>query len=140
MATALASQLAKIRAYSTNPLDLKAQKKAHSRSLLFEPGVAATQDFDSLYQICYEGFQELNRLDSRFARFSNNVFSEQSKHEDRTQMTAAENQRLDIVLENFLHLVGSKLPLKSALKAVEWLVRRFRSVKSHFLSTSTSST
>lgn len=126
MATALASQLAQIRAYSTDPLDLKAQKKAHSRSLLFEPGVAATQDFDSLYQICYEGFQELCRLDSRFAGFASNLFSEQSKQEDRTQMTADQNQQLDVVLEEFLHVVGSKLLLKPSLKAVEWLVRRFR--------------
>ena len=126
MTTALASQLAQIRAHSTNPLDLKAQKKAHSRSLVFEPGVAANQDFESLYQICYEGFQELCNLDSRFAGFADSIFSEQSKHEDRIQMTAVQNQRLDVVLEEFLHLVGSKLLLKPALKAVEWLVRRFR--------------
>ena len=137
MATALASQLAQIRAKSTNPLDLKAQRKAHSRSLLYESGFAATQDFDSLYQICYEGFQELCLLDSRFAGFANNLFSEQSKQEDRTQMTAAQNQQLDAVLEEFLHLVGSKLLLKPALKAVEWLVRRFRSVEGCLLFTST---
>lgn len=136
MATALASQLAQIRNSSTNPLDLKAQKRAHSRSLLFEPAVAATQDFDSLYHICYEGFQELCRLDSKFAGFADNVFSEQSKHEDRTQMTAAQNERLDEVLEEFLLLVGGKLLLKPALKAVEWLVRRFRSVKGRVLSAS----
>lgn len=139
MATALASQLAQIRASSTNPLDLKAQKRAHSRSLLYEPGVAAIQDFDSLFQICYEGFQELCHIDPKFAGFANNLFSEQSKQEDRTQMTAAQNQQLDVVLEEFLRLVGSKLLLKPALKAVEWLVRRFRSVNGPPLSTSTSS-
>ena len=139
MTTALASQLAHIRVHSTNPLDLKAQKRAHSRSLLYEPGVAATQDFDSLFQICYEGFQELCHIDLRFAGFANNLFSEQSKHEDRTQMTAAQNQQLDVVLEDFLRLVGSKLLLKPALKAVEWLVRRFRSVKGPLLSASASS-
>lgn len=133
MATALASQLAQIRAHSTNPLDLKAHKKAHSRSLLFEPAVAANQDFDSLYQICYEGFQELCQLDSRFVGFANTIFSEQSRHEDRTQMTAAQNQRLDVVLEEFLHLVSGKLLLRPALKAVEWLVRRFRIHQSNTL-------
>ena len=131
MATALAAQLAQIRAQSTNPLELKAQKKAHSQSFLFEPSVAASQDFDSLYQLCHEGFQELCRLDFRFAGFANSIFSEQSKYEDRTQMTAAQSQRLDVVLEEFLHLVGSKLLLKPAHKALEWLVRRFRLVKGH---------
>lgn len=127
MTTALAAQLAQVRAITTNPLDLQAQKKAHSRSLLFDAKVAATQDFDSIYQICYEGFEELCHLDSRFSVFANSLFSEQSKREDRTQMTAAQNEQLDVVLEDFLGLVGSKLLLKPALKAVEWLIRRFRS-------------
>ena len=126
MVTALATQLAQLRAQSTNPLDLKAQKRAHSQSLLFEPGVAATQDFDTIYQICYEGFEELCRLDSHFGNFVGNIFSEQSKQEDRTQLTTAQNQQLDGVLEDFLCLISSKLLLKPAIKAVEWLVRRFR--------------
>ena len=126
MATALTSQLAQIRAFSTNPLDLKSQKKAHSRSLLFEPRIAALQDFESLYHICHEGFRELCHLDGRFSDFANSIFSEQSKYEDRTQMDADQNQRLDVVLEAFLNLVGGRLLLRPALKAVEWLVRRFR--------------
>ncbi|KAL8954084.1 MAG: hypothetical protein Q9183_007295, partial [Haloplaca sp. 2 TL-2023] len=100
MATSLAAQLAQIRAHSTNALDLKAQKKAHSKSLLFDERHAATQDFDTLFQICVEGYQELCRLDPRFLEFAGNLFSEQSKQEDRTQMTEGENKRLDGVLED----------------------------------------
>ena len=128
MATALASQLTQIRAKSTNSHDLKAQKQAHSQSLLFDPRAAASQDFDLLFQTCYGGFEDLCRIDTRFSQFAKNLFSEQSKEEDRTQMTAAQNQQLDRVVEEFLSLVGSRLLLKPALKAVEWLVRRFRSV------------
>lgn len=126
MTSALASQLAQIRAKSTNPLDLKAQKKAHSQSLLFEPQIAATQEFDTLYPICYEGFTALCKLDPRFTDFSGSIFSEQSKLEDRTLLTEAQNKRLDNILEDFLGLVGSRLLLKPALQAVEWIVRRFR--------------
>ena len=129
MATKLAVQLAQIRARSTNPLDLKAQKKAHSQSLLFDPHLASTQDFDTIYHICFEGFKDLCNLDGRFAAFSRNLFSEQSKHEDRTQMTAAQNEQLDAVVESFLELVGAKLLLKPGLKAIEWLIRRFRCVQ-----------
>ncbi|KAL8725282.1 MAG: hypothetical protein Q9166_007456 [cf. Caloplaca sp. 2 TL-2023] len=125
MATTLASQLAQIRVQSTNALDLKAQKKAHSKSLLFDAHHAATQDFDTLFQICYEGYQELCWLDQRFLVFAGNVFSDQSKQEDRTQMTAAQNKSLDNVLEDFMHLLSSRLLLKPAIKAMEWLVRRF---------------
>lgn len=129
MATALASQLAQIRAHSTNALDLKAQKKAHSQSLLFASHHAATQDYDTLFQICQEGWQELCRLDPRFLEFAGDLFSEQSKQEDRTQMTAAQNESLDNVLEDFMGLIGARLLLKPAQKAIEWLVRRFRFVK-----------
>ncbi len=129
MATSLASQLAQIRAHSTNSLDLKAQKKAHSKSLLFSPDHAANQDFETLFLICREGWQELCQLDPRFLSFARNLFSEQSKQEDRTQMTSAQNESLDNVLEDFMGLVGARLLLKPALKALEWLVRRFRSVR-----------
>ncbi|KAJ9664087.1 snoRNA-binding rRNA-processing protein utp10 [Coniosporium apollinis] len=124
--TSLQRQLATIAANSTHQLDLKAQKAAHGKSLLFEPRIAASQDFNTIYQVCSEGFQELCMLDARFAAFSQNLFSEQSKSEERTQMTAEENKELNVVLESFLGLVGPRLLLKPAIKAVEWLVRRFR--------------
>jgi U3 small nucleolar RNA-associated protein 10 len=130
MATMLAAQLAQIAAKSSNPLDLKAQKQAHSQSLLFEPHIAASQGFETIYQICIEGYLELCQLDQRFAVYSRSIFSEQSRGEERLQMTAAQNKELDEVVQSFLGLVGARLLLKPALKAIEWLVRRFRSVSS----------
>ncbi|KAI4255282.1 MAG: hypothetical protein LQ352_002655 [Teloschistes flavicans] len=127
MATLLAAQLAQIRAHSTNALDLKAQNKAHSRSLLFDERHAANQDFDTLFHFCYDGYQELCRLDTRFADFAGNLFSEQSKQEDRTHMTTVQNQQLDLVLEDFMRLLGNRLLLKPGMKAMEWLIRRFKS-------------
>lgn len=129
MSTSLALQLAALRGKGANSLDLKTQKKYHSQSLLFDPFVAATQEYDSIYAICHEGFHDLCQLDPRFTAFRHSIFSEQSIREDRTQMTSAQNDQLNTALEDFLHLVGSRLLLKPALKAVEWLVRRFRSVK-----------
>lgn len=126
MATSLAAQLSQIAANSTKTLDLKAQKAAHSKSLIFEPRVAASQSFDTLYTLCHEGFQELCLLDGRFLDFQRSIFSEQSQEQDRTQLTAADNVELDQRLEAFLGLVGARLRLNPAIKAVEWLVRRFR--------------
>ncbi|KAE8840897.1 hypothetical protein PTNB85_04296 [Pyrenophora teres f. teres] len=126
MATALQKQLATIAATSTQQLDLRAQKSAHGKSLLFEPKIAASQSFETVYLICYEGYKDLCALDSRFMCFSKSLFSEQSKAEDRTQMTKDENRRLDTALEAFITLVGPRLLLKPAEKALEWLVRRFR--------------
>jgi len=41
-------------------------------------------------------------------------------------MTSEQNAELDKKLESFLGLVGGRLRLNPAIKAVEWLVRRFR--------------
>ena len=124
--TSLQKQLAAIAATSTHQLDLKAQKLAHGKSLLFEPRIAASQSFENIYLICYEGFRDLCALDPRFVQFSRSIFSEQSKVEDRTQMSQKENDKLNEVLEAFITMVGPRLLLKPAEKALEWLVRRFR--------------
>jgi U3 small nucleolar RNA-associated protein 10 len=126
MASSLAAQLSQIAVNSTNSLNIKAQKAAHGKSLIFEPRVAASQSFDTIYTLCHEGFQELCLLDGRFLEFQRNIFSEQSQEEDRTQLTAAQNADLDKTLETFLGLVGGRLRLNPAIKAVEWLIRRFR--------------
>lgn len=129
MASSLAAQLSQIAAKSTNELDLKSQRISHSHSLIFERKIAGSQDFDTIYDICYEGFRELCSLDSRFEQFARTIFSEQSKSEDRTQMNAAQNKELDTVIDTFLALVGGRLQLSPAVKAVDWLVRRFRFVR-----------
>jgi U3 small nucleolar RNA-associated protein 10 len=126
MASSLAAQLSVIAANSENSLNLKAQKAAHSKSLIFEARIAATQSFDTIYTLCHEGFQELCLLDPRFLDFQRDIFSEQSQEGDRTQMTATENSELNKRLESFLGLAGGRLRLNPAIKAVEWLVRRFR--------------
>jgi U3 small nucleolar RNA-associated protein 10 len=127
MASSLAAQLSQIAANSTKSLNIKAQKTAHGQSLMFEPRVAASQSFDTIYTLCHEGYEELCMIDGRFLEFQRNIFSEQSKEEDRTQMTAMQNVELDNLLESFLGLLGGRLRLNPALKTVEWLVRRFRS-------------
>ena len=126
MATALTAQLAQIRAKSSYPLDIKAQKKAHRKSLLFDPKIAGNQDFETIYQICIEGFDDLCGIDGRFYKYANTLFSEQSKEEDRTQLLPEQEEELNKVIEDFLRLVGGRLLLNPAVKAVEWLVRRFR--------------
>lgn len=126
MATSLAAQLAQIAAKSKSTLNVKAQRAAHSKSLIFEPRIAAGQNYQTVWSLCHDGFEELCQLDSRFAQFATTLFSEQSQEEDRTQMTEAENAELDKRIESFLRLAGGRLRLMPAIKAVEWLIRRFR--------------
>jgi len=126
MSTSLAAQLAQIAAKSKITLDIKAQRASHSKSLLFEPRVAAGQSFQTVFTLCHEGFEELRQLDGRFSSFSTTLFSEQSQEEDRTQMNAEENAELDKQIETFLRLSASRLRLLPTIKAIEWLIRRFR--------------
>ncbi|CAD6499390.1 BgTH12-03506 [Blumeria graminis f. sp. triticale] len=126
MSTSLVAQLSAIAANSENALNLKAQKTRHSKSLLFDPRTAASQSFEILYAICYEGFQELCLLDNRFFEFQHDLFSENSQEKNRSLMSKAQNLELNSRLESFLGLVGSRLRLAPAIKAVEWLIRRFR--------------
>jgi U3 small nucleolar RNA-associated protein 10 len=64
MATSLAAQLAQIAADSKATLNVRAQKAAHSKSLIWEPRVAATQSYQTLYTLCFPGFEELCQLDN----------------------------------------------------------------------------
>ncbi|CAM1505360.1 Fc.00g109970.m01.CDS01 [Cosmosporella sp. VM-42] len=126
MATSLAAQLAQVAANSKSTLNVKAQKAAHSKSLIWEPRVAATQSYQTLYSTCFQGFEELCQLDARFVPFQSTIFSEESQNQDRTQLTASENEELDRRIEAFLRLAGSRLRLMPSIKAIEWLIRRFR--------------
>ena len=126
MATTLAAQLAQVAAKSKSTLNVKAQKAAHSKSLIWEPRVAASQTYQALYKICFQGFEELCQLDARFARFQSTIFSEESQEQDRTQLNKAENEELDRQVDAFLRLVGGRLRLMPAIKSIEWLIRRFR--------------
>ena len=124
--SSLQKQLAAIAATSSKQLDLKAHRTAHGQSLLFPAKVAVSQDFETIYHICLEGFDELCVLDPRFTVFANSLFGEESKLQDRGQMTLDQIKELDILIQRCLGLASSTLLLKPAQKAVEWLVRRFR--------------
>ena len=126
MPSAFASQLQTIAANSTHELDLKARRNAHGESLLFERDVAVKQDFETIYNICSEGYRELCLLDDRFRDFERNLFSEQAKDQDREQLTKAENEALELVLRRCLMMLSGRLLLRPAVKCLEWLIRRFR--------------
>ncbi|KAK7952503.1 armadillo-type protein [Apiospora aurea] len=126
MATSLAAQLQQIAASSKATLDVKAQKAAHAKSLVSGAREAASQNFQELYTKCRQEYDELCRIDGRFLAFSTTLFSEQSRDEDRTQMTTDENAELDRKIDSFLRLVGGRLRISPAIYAVEWLVRRFK--------------
>ncbi|KAF3933603.1 hypothetical protein ABW19_dt0207210 [Dactylella cylindrospora] len=130
MASTLAAQLQSLQKTRPSTLsstvDPKSLRKLHSVSLLFTPEHAATQDFDTIFSICYEGFEELCSLDHRFVVFERTLFSEQSVTVDREVLGKGDNEKLDGNVKEFLGLLGGWVLVKSGVKALEWLVRRFR--------------
>lgn len=126
MTSTFAAQLRTIAANSTNELDLRARRDAHAESLIFDRPIAVKQDWETIYLICVEGFQELCQLDARLREFENNLYSPQAKDQDREQLSKSQNEALGVVLERCLALLGSKVLLRPGIRAVEWLIRRFR--------------
>jgi U3 small nucleolar RNA-associated protein 10 len=129
MATALQQQLAAISAKSTDQLNLKAQKQRHAKSLLFEPREAASQSFDTLFQICGEGFDDLCALDGRYRSFATNLFAPSSVEVERETLNKKENDDLNKIVDQFLGLICGRLLLRPALKCVEWLIRRWKALE-----------
>jgi U3 small nucleolar RNA-associated protein 10 len=129
MATALQQQLAAISAKSTDQLNLKAQKQRHAKSLLFEPREAASQSFDTLFQICGEGFDDLCALDGRYRGFATNLFAPSSVEVERETLNKKENDDLNKIVDQFLGLICGRLLLRPALKCVEWLIRRWKALE-----------
>ncbi|EGW32648.1 U3 small nucleolar RNA-associated protein 10 [Spathaspora passalidarum NRRL Y-27907] len=124
--SSLSSQLKSISEKTASvSLDRKARSKIHSRSLLFEPKVASTQDYEYIHQIAYEGLEELSELDSRFNKFKQTLFSDTSINLDRNVQTKDIVDQLNRNIEAFLTLVGPYYNLVPAIKATEWLIRRF---------------
>ncbi|RCK63521.1 U3 small nucleolar RNA-associated protein 10 [Candida viswanathii] len=124
--SSLASQLQSINEKTASiALDRKQRSKLHSRSLIFDPKVAAGQDYEYIYDIAVEGLDDLCELDSRFNKFKQTLFSETSVTLDRNLQSKEVIDQLNKNIDVFLTLVGPYYALTSSLKAVEWLVRRF---------------
>ena len=69
--------------------------------------------------------EELIKLDKRFADFQNTLYALSSKNFERAVQTAEVNSKIDEQVEQFLILVSPYFTLKSAQKALEWLVNRY---------------
>lgn len=106
-------------------LDRKSRSKIHSKSLIFDPKIASTQDYDYLYQIGLEGLEDLIEIDSRFSKFKQTLFSETTINLDRNVQTQDTLDQLNKNVEVFLSLVSPYYLLTPSTKAVEWLIRRF---------------
>lgn len=121
MSTSLAAQLKKLTAPQTSIL----QRDKKRPSLLFDPKEAASIDRDTFYEIGISGLRELQDLNADFIVFESSLFSKTSKNVERAVEDTITNVKLNKSIKRFLMLLSPYLLLKSAQKALEWLINRF---------------
>ena len=145
MATSLARQLKARRSDVVATLDRRKHQKADS--LLFERSEAAEQDYESVLALGLNGLQSLILIDPRFKQFEQTLFSRLSYQIDRSIQVAfsfykmfeadfqtkLENDNWDLIINTFLDMIAPHLLSTEAMKALEWLIRRFKYFISSFL-------
>ncbi|XP_057765983.1 uncharacterized protein At3g06530-like [Salvia miltiorrhiza] len=65
-------------------------------------------------------------MEERFRNYKNDLFSFQSKELDRELVGQEENKRINASLGSYLRLLSGYLELHSALKTLEYLIRRYK--------------
>lgn len=124
--SSLAEQLARGASLNANLLNEKSRSQAASESYLFSPKEARQHDLDSLHALGLNGFLQLKSLQPDLAHFEQALFSDSSRHLDRTLQPAEQNASLDSTISAFLPTLGPFLLDAPTGKVLEWLVRRFR--------------
>ena len=124
MPSILAEQLQQIRSTSQTTLD----KKRHLdvKSLCFTKLDAAEQDLETVFAFAYNGFIHLLSLEPRLEKYADTLFSESSITFERDLQTRKKNDELDRMIEGALALLSPHFASMPGIKAIEWLVRRYR--------------
>lgn len=65
-------------------------------------------------------------MEERFRNYKHDLFSFQSKELDRELVSQEENKRISASIGLYLRLLSGYLELHSALKTLEYLIRRYK--------------
>ncbi|KAF5959772.1 hypothetical protein HYC85_000981 [Camellia sinensis] len=125
MATSIASQLLAIK--SLIKTDSEPQKRPFTRpSILFDSKEAADIDLETILSISLSGLEVLISMDERFRDHKNDLFSHKSRELDRELVGIEENNRINSSISSYLRLLSGFFQLPSALKTLEYLIRRYK--------------
>ncbi|CAN6240377.1 unnamed protein product [Urochloa humidicola] len=94
-------------------------------SVLFDAKEAADIDLRAILPIALSGLEHLASVDERFAGYNSTLFRETSLEVNREQLTPKENDKLNKSISSYLRLLAGYLHLPSALKTLEYLIRRY---------------
>nr|XP_043631361.1 uncharacterized protein At3g06530 isoform X2 [Erigeron canadensis] len=125
MKSILESQLQVIRS-SVNP-DIDPQKRPFTRpSILFDAKEAADIDIDTLFNIALSGLEVLISHDERFANYKKDLFTHNSRELDRELLGIDQNNQINASISSYLRLLSGYFQLPSALRTLEYLIRRYK--------------
>ncbi|KAH0456236.1 hypothetical protein IEQ34_014143 [Dendrobium chrysotoxum] len=95
-------------------------------SVLFDPKEAADIDLRSIIPLAQSGLDALIKVDDRFTSYMSTLFSHATLEIDREKMTAKEEEKLNKSICSYLQLLAGQLHLPSALRTLEYLIRRYQ--------------
>jgi U3 small nucleolar RNA-associated protein 10 len=129
MVSSLAAQLAQGASLNAAILTDRARRKP-TESYLFSGRDGDRHDLESIHALGANGLHQLRTLDRRIGAFEDILFSDSAKRLDRTLQNKDMNEKLDADIAQLLGLLGPFILEAPTGKVLEWLVRRFRCVRS----------
>lgn len=84
-----------------------------------------------VFDLVETGLDVLINTEERFRNYKNDLFSYQSKELDRELVGQEENKRINASISSYLRLLSGFLDSHSALKTLEYLIRRYKYVISY---------
>ncbi|XP_020576310.1 uncharacterized protein At3g06530 isoform X2 [Phalaenopsis equestris] len=95
-------------------------------SVLFDPKEAADIDLRSIIPLAQSGLDALIKVDDRFSSYKSTLFSHVTLEIEREKMTPKEEEKLNKSICSYLQLLAGQLLLPSALRTLEYLIRRYQ--------------
>ena len=123
--SSLEKQLKRLRIPGSSSLE-RATKFKKKTSFLFDPKEASDIDNETVFALALNGLDELKLVNVEFEKFEIFLFSESSKHLERSLQSQELNDKLDNNIKDYLRFLSPYILLKPAHKTLEWLIRRYQ--------------
>ena len=123
--SSLEKQLKRLRIPDSSSLE-RATKFKKKTSFLFDPKEASDIDNETVFALALNGLDELKLVNVEFEKFEIFLFSESSKHLERSLQSQELNDKLDNNIKDYLRFLSPYILLKPAHKTLEWLIRRYQ--------------
>ena len=88
--------------------------------------IKTNADLNNVRFVFSTGLEALASQDERFGNYKNDLFTHKSRELDRELMGIEENKNMNASITSYLRLLSGYFQLPSALRTVEYLIRRYK--------------